>query len=246
MGFYSWDRKPDAGSVGTDPVLGRGSVASVAELDIEKKWLQLVKIDKEQFSFFFDKYHDKIFKYVFLRVDDHDLAGELTGEVFTLAWRRVGRFTWQGYSFGAWLFQIARGVISHEFRRQRVRREIEFIPEIHGDIEQATPESAFSDRLDRELVRRGVASLPEVTQDVFVLSYWMGMSRAQVALVLKIPAGTVSSHLGRGRQSLAVWLRRQGLEGGLSSAIKRVVEDQIQEDSGLRVVVKKAEAESEA
>ncbi len=245
MGFYKWEKKNGVQDTGTDKVPGESSVDEVNDLDIEKKWLQLVKIDQEQFSYFFGKYHDRIFKYVFLRTGDHDLAAELTGEVFTLAWRRIGRFSWQGYSFGAWLFQIARGVISHGMRTRERRRETEFVPDKHGGVTQVAQETDDLTDGDRQLVRMCVTKLPAVMQDVFVLHYWMGMPVDKVALVMKIPAGTVCSHLHRGRKTLAGWLREQGIEGGLSPTGSRIVADQVREDSGLRVVDGNVETGSE-
>ncbi len=231
MGFYKRNRKQAAEEKAAQAASGADPIAA-CDLDIEKKWLQLVRIDQEQFALFFDKYHDRIFRYVFLRLGDHDLAGELTGEVFILAWKHIGRFTWQGYSFGAWLFQIARRVVSHEFRRREMRRETDFRPEVHDirAVKGTGQESLDPD--DRELVRRCVAELPPERQDVIVLHYWMGMTLDQVAVVMKTPRGTVSSHLRRARRSLMDLL----LKAGLSREAVQTVRRHAVEDSGIEVV----------
>ena len=206
------------------------------DLDIEKKWLQLVKIDPERFSYFFDKYHDRIFKFLYWKTSEHDLAAELTDEVFSLAWRNINRFTWQGYSFGAWLFQIARGCLSHEIRRRKVRKETPFDPEIHGQVEEGTPEQEFRKERDRALVRMCLEKLSGERHDVFVLHYWMGMTVDEVALVLKRPRGTVCSHLSRGRQTMLRYLEEHGLEFGLSRKAQQTVQKQLREDSGLKLI----------
>lgn len=231
MGIYRW-RKGDDGLVREprEKAAADRNPASADDLDIEKKWLQLVRIDQERFNLFFDKYHDRIFRYIYLRIGDHDVAGELAGEVFIIAWKRIGRFTWQGYSFGAWLFQIARGVISSELRRRRRRRETVFDPEAHDGRVDSGDRDDLLDPDDRWLIRRCVAGLPDVRQDVIVLHYWMGMSLDQVSVVLKMPRGTVSSHLHRARRQLMGLLR----EAGLSEEAMRVVRGQEIRDSGLK------------
>ncbi len=231
MGFYRWNRKqaPEEKEI---PAALETHGATADDLDIEKKWLQLVRIDQEQFALFFDKYHDRIFRYVFLRLGDHDLAGELTGEVFIIAWKHIGRFTWQGYSFGAWLFQIARRVVSHEIRRHGIRRETEFRPEVHDFRAVNGADQEPLDRDDRELVRRCVAKLPPERQDVIVLHYWMGMTLDQVALVMKTPRGTVSSHLRRARRALMVMLQ----EAGLSEEVVRAIRRHAAKDFGIEVM----------
>ena len=70
-------------------------------------------VDPDAFDRFYDKYHDRIFAFAYWRTGDEDAATDVTAETFLTAWEKRGRFRWQGYTFGAWLFQIARGVISH-------------------------------------------------------------------------------------------------------------------------------------
>ena len=232
MTFYKRNKDPhEQGSTASRPTAAERAAGSADDLEIEKKWLQLVRIDQEQFALFFDKYHDRIFRYIYLRLGDHDLAGELAGKVFIIAWKRIGRFTWQGYSFGAWLFQIARGVVSDEIRLRQRRREKEFQPEIHGGRTGEDHEGEL-DPDDRRAVRACVRRLPQVKQDVIVLHYWMGMTVDQVAVVLKMPRGTVSSHLRRARQQLLGLLE----EAGLSDGTMRMVRRQQILDSGLEPV----------
>ena len=56
----------DGRAGGTDEFLvkelGPGGVGEYADLDIEKKFLQLTRIDTEQFRYFYEKYHDVIFR----------------------------------------------------------------------------------------------------------------------------------------------------------------------------------------
>ncbi len=106
------DKTAVAGSSGPDKVGRR----IPSDLDIEKKWLQLTRIDIEQFEFFYKKYRPKIYKYIFMRTLEKDLAIDLTDETFSRAVDKLGSFAWQGYSFGAWLFKIAQNLtrIIHE------------------------------------------------------------------------------------------------------------------------------------
>ena len=220
------------------PGKGRKKVPGAEDggLEIEKRWLQLVKVDPEQFSFFFNKYHDRIFKFIYWNIGDHDLAGELTGEVFSLAWKKLDRFTWQGYFFGAWLFQIARRCLSHEVRRRRARRETPFDPQIHGGVEDRTAEDEFREERDKALIRMCLDKLPAEPHEVFVLHYWVGLTVDEVALVIKRPRGTICSHLSRGRRTMLKCLEECGLEYGLSRKAQMAVQDQLREDSDLRLV----------
>ena len=100
-------------------------------LAIEKKWLQLARIDIEQFEHLYRKYRPRIHRFIALNVRDADLAANLTDETFSRAVDKLESFRWQGYSFGAWLFRIARNVMGQEFRSRGRRTEVPFDPDLH-------------------------------------------------------------------------------------------------------------------
>lgn len=238
MGFYKRDEEERP----VRPVEGLGSHVGSRrgipgpDLEIEKKWLQLVRIDQEQFKLFFDKYHDRIFDFIYLRIEDHDASADLTGEVFTLAWKRINRFTWQGYSFGAWLFQIARGVLNHEFRRRRRNWTIAFDAEEHGQVTVQSPESDMVAGQDAALVRSSLRRLSPERQDIFILHYWMDWSVRDIGLVMKMPQGTVSSHLKRGRKIILDHLLACGRIESLSPDALAALRNAAREETDFRVI----------
>ncbi|MGD9548819.1 MAG: RNA polymerase sigma factor [Candidatus Krumholzibacteriia bacterium] len=238
MGFY-W-REEERGIVQptgrpSSEVASRGGISG-PDLEIEKKWLQLVRIDQEQFTLFFDKYHDRIFDFIYLKIEDHDTAADLTGEVFTVAWKRINRFTWQGYSFGAWLFQIARGVLKHEFRRRRRNWTIAFDPDEHGPATGRTPEMDMVAGQDAALVRSSLRRLSPERQDIFILHYWMDFTVKQIGMVMRMPEGTVTSHLSRGRKIILDHLLSRDLVEGLSPDAVAAFRRAAGEETGFRVL----------
>ena len=248
---FNWEEERDTdGSVEAghqdDGLAGPpfSQVQSAEDLVIEKKWLQLTRVDPEKFAFFFDKYHDRILAFAFWKTGDHELAAEIANSVFAVAWQKLGRFKWQRYSFGAWLFQIARGEISNSLRRLKVRNEVEFRPRLDDltgqgfddDQNNNSPDRIFDRKRDEQLVRLCLNQLDSVRHDVFVLHYWLGMTTAQVGTVLKMPLGTVTSHLKRGRRQLLEHLQEQGLERGLSPQGQKTLRDEAIEVLGLQVV----------
>lgn len=56
---------------------------------------------------------------------------------------------------------------------------------------------------DRREVLAALATLPVRRREVLVLRYWLGMSEAEIASVLKISTGTVKSTAARGIAALA-------------------------------------------
>lgn len=211
-------------------------------IEIEKKWLQWTRVDPEQFRLFYDKYHDTIFRFVYFRVDeDYETAGELTGEVFAQAWQKLGSFRWQGYSFGAWLFHLARQVIGRHWRGSRKSPEEMFEAERAEIMAPRTPDEETQERLDRALLRRAIRELVPDRREVFELHYWMGLTTREIALVMKKGEPLVKAHLQRGRKQMRRWLTENGMEYGMSKENLEAIKREEVRESGWDLVVKKDE-----
>src|SRR5437867_11803827 len=76
--------------------------------------------DTLSFQRLFERYHDRVFRYAYLRVGRVDEANDLVQDVFLSVWRALPSFRYvhEG-SFPAWPFRIASGRGGHG-RRPRV------------------------------------------------------------------------------------------------------------------------------
>ena len=240
-GLYKWAMDGDAADSPVpetaSPAVGNRPVPMCAEdLVFEKKRLQLVGLDPEKFDYFFEKYYDQIFRFAFWRTGDYDEAVDVACETFAVAWDRRAQFRWQGYSFGAWLFQIARSVLSHEQRDQQVRGEVPYEPGTHDRPDEKTPADELARKNDQEVIRQCLARLSPAQHEVLVLNHFMGLTTRQIAVVIEKPLGTVNSHLRRGKRALQRNLAECGEAGGLSTEAMRIVRQAAIEDSGLMIM----------
>jgi RNA polymerase sigma-70 factor (ECF subfamily) len=123
---------------------------------------------------------------------------------------------WQaGTRLDSWLYRIAQNLWIDQARAAKSRGEPVSTDEIHdlaGEDGRRTTES----QLVLEDTWRAVAALPEEQRVVLALVSIEGLSYAEAAQALGIPAGTVMSRLARARATLAglVWghERMQGQE----------------------------------
>jgi RNA polymerase sigma factor (sigma-70 family) len=235
------DPDPEPADAVPEPVPGAGDAPSddASELDIEKRWLQLAAVDPDQFDHFYDKYHDRIFAFAFWRTGDEDAATDVTAETFLTAWEKRGQFRWRGYTFGAWLFQIARSVISRRQRRSRIERDTTYDADRHDVVVTDTPETEWETRRENALVSACLGQLTDGQREVIVLHHFVGLSVRQIAHVTEWPQGTVNSHLRRGKEALRRCLERHGAAHGLSEAAMRMIRRAALETSDLHVVERK-------
>ncbi|OGB75087.1 hypothetical protein A2810_01770 [candidate division Kazan bacterium RIFCSPHIGHO2_01_FULL_49_10] len=92
---------------------------------------QARKGDAKAFGTIYELWVDNIYRFVYLKTKDEDVAEDLTAEVFLKAWK--GLKTYQPRAevkFSTWLFAIARNAVVDYYRTTRQSLSFENLPEI--------------------------------------------------------------------------------------------------------------------
>jgi RNA polymerase sigma-70 factor, ECF subfamily len=122
------------------------------------------------------------------------LAGDvedLVQEAFFRAFRRLDG--WRGdASFRTWLLTIAGNLVRDEFRRRKGRTAV---PIDGRDIpDRADPAADLAARDAEERLRRGLAALPRLPREVFLLRAQQGAEYADIAAALGTTPGAARVH----------------------------------------------------
>ncbi len=135
-----------------------------------------------------------IYRYAFGRLGDVGRAEDATAEVFEQAWQTVDSLQDRGLPARAWLFGIARNVISTHWRRW-FRQP----PQLSLDAFDAPSTENFMDpeRLD---LARAIGRLDPAHAEVIILRFLHGLSLAEAAAALNT---TVDAIKGRQARALA-------------------------------------------
>lgn len=179
------------------------------ELRIEKRWLLAARIDPEKFFNFYEKYRPDIYRFVLLKTQNEDVAEDLTAEVFLLAQQSLWKFRWQGVTFGAWLYRIAVNLVRHH-HRDRARKgtvDLDQVPEAQADLTH--PLQGLIEDEQRRAVQEAVLELGENAATIFLLHYWQERTTEEIAVIMKMPVGTVRTRLRRGREALLNILQKR-------------------------------------
>lgn len=186
------------------------------ELDIEKKWCLLARLDHENLGYFYQKYHQPLLSYIQHSVGDRDVAEDLLSETFLEAVDGFWRFRFKGVTFGAWLFRLSKRCIARHFERQRRRGEVAFNETVHDVAVPAIVMAALEKEQDRQLLALCLQYLDDGNRDIMVLRHWGGLSFEQVAVVLGEDVEKVRSRYYRARKRLASLLSNPEIRGRLT------------------------------
>jgi RNA polymerase sigma factor, sigma-70 family len=122
------------------------------------------------------------------------LADDLAQETFLEAFKKIGQC--EGSFFG-WLCAIAWSRYLMEARKRRLEN-IDDLPELADDAPEAETAS-----LIRHDLESAMATLAPAQRAALTLCFALGLSSEEAAVTLKIPVGTLKSHVNRGRAKLS-------------------------------------------
>ena len=166
----------------------------------------------------------RVFNVAFKFVGRHDVAEDLTQEIFLKIFRALGTFDRRA-NFQTWLISVSRNLCIDHYRSVRKEREL---VDRSVDAEDASPVSREPDALTalersdrRLLLHRALEQLPETLRTAVLMRDIQEQSYRDIARALDLPEGTVKSRINRGRHELARQIRRLTSEAEAQSARAR-------------------------
>ena len=121
---------------------------------------------------------DTVFRFIYFRVGNRQLAEDLTADTFLRALKRIGSFTWQGRDLGAWLVTIARNLVADHFKSGRYRLEVTTGDVLDAEREdrgpEGSPEAAVVEHITNVALLTAVKQLNPEQQECIVLRFLQG------------------------------------------------------------------------
>lgn len=149
-----------------------------------------------------------VYAYILRMCGRHDLAEDVVQEAFVRVLTNLDRFD-PRYRFSTWVFTIARRVMMNCLEKRRPAFDSERIGQSVG---RSLDESDEIDHRDhnaacRDAVQQALLTLSLEQREVIVLFHQHEWPIWLIAEQMKMPEGTVKSHLHRGRAKLREALR---------------------------------------
>jgi len=181
-------------------------VTSSAERIDEERLVQLSRDgDAAAFGALVRLYSAKIYNIVAYMVSDAVAAEDLTQDTFLKAFKAI-KFFKGNSGFYTWLYRIAvNTALSHRRGGERESAKIDSL--VRDGVSRKEPAGVdpvgvAESQEKKELVRKAIQRLSEEESTVIILRDIEGLSYAEIAEALDVPAGTVRSRLFRGRMAL--------------------------------------------
>ena len=181
-----------------------------AKEDLKIIELALTKGDPRAYNTLMSKYRDPIFFMLYERVNDRELAKELTIEAFGKAFNKLDSFT-PNFAFSTWLFSIAKNNCIDYLRKKKIPTYSIDAMIKHDEGSQTAidipyngdgPEKKMMNKQRIQILRNIVEQLKPNYRELVKLRYFKEYSYEEISVELQIPIGTVKAQLFRSREQL--------------------------------------------
>jgi RNA polymerase sigma-70 factor (ECF subfamily) len=170
--------------------------------------------DLDAFAEFFARYRSSIYRTAYGLTGDAQTAEEILQDTFARAYQRRHTLL-PDVSPLPWLHRVSLNLCYSRLARRRLpTNPIDESTEASRADDAPLPADQAEQAELREIVREGIASLPEKHRSVVVLYYLQRLSLQETAEVLGIQLGTVKSRLHYALRNLRGHLERDRRFGG--------------------------------
>lgn len=180
------------------------SPAAAKGLDDSYQPVPDVRDDPAYFARLYDQYATDVLRVCYFYLSDREKAEDVCQDVFvrlmtTHPLLQPGREK-------SWLLKVALNRCRDLWRGAWLKRVI-----LGGPTFELIPApDEFSRRDDQQAMMAAINQLPATFKEVILLHYYQGMNISEIAQMLELPEGTISSRLSRGRKKLESILLKGG------------------------------------
>ena len=164
------------------------------------------RMDERQFEALYEKYANDVLRVSYFYLGDRQKAEDVTQDVFVRLLTQTPELI-PGRE-KAWLLKVALNRCRDLWRAAWVKRVVLGSPAM-----ELTPAPGnLDDRLEKQELMQAIHRLPTDFREVILLHYYHGYGIAEIAAMLGVPEGTISSRLSRGRKKLEDILKERGAQ----------------------------------
>jgi RNA polymerase sigma-70 factor (ECF subfamily) len=158
--------------------------ASTQDMQMEWEEIQAAQSNPALFEVLYDRYYDRIFSFIFQRLDDKELAFDITSQVFLKAMQHLPAYRFKGVPFSSWLFRIAKSEVYQAFREQKAERTVNIEKVSLKRMAEEMIEDFYEPYYD--ILKDCVSELPEDDLQIVEMRFFEKRSFKEIGEILDI------------------------------------------------------------
>lgn len=176
----------------------------------ELQWIKRAKEDPRSFEPLYNKYYEQIFRYIYQRMDDKEMAHDITSQVFLKALNNIQKYEYRGVPFASWLYRIAKSELYQSFRDEKATRTVNVeTVSLHDMIDDS--EEDMSDE-KRAILLKAIGELSEDEVQMIEMRFFERRSFKEIGDILEITENNAKVKAHRIIQKMKALFNKIGYE----------------------------------
>lgn len=151
--------------------------------------------DKEAFIKAYDLHFDDIYRFVFFKVNNKEVAEDITSSVFLKSWDYIQNKSLKDFkTLKALFYKVARNLVIDHYRKASQQKDVS-LETVTGTIDIPDEKQEIGEQMDIasdiELVQEKMFDLKDEYREVITLRYINELSIAEIAEILDKSKGNI-------------------------------------------------------
>ena len=155
--------------------------AKQAYKDEDQTLVAAAKKNRDAFAIIYDKYFERIYLFIFKRVCDEDIAGDICQETMLKVMFNIDKYEDRGLPFSAWLYRIASNEVNLFFRKKKKNVVVEVQEKHLKDIMEEGEIGAIENEEDQEKLLTSLSKLKPEHCEIVELRFFLHYSFKEIA-----------------------------------------------------------------
>ncbi len=144
--------------------------------------------DEIAFGMVYDLYFEKVYRFVYYRVNHRQTAEDLVAEVFTKAWNKLPEIQ-NPNLFNAWIYQIARNLVIDFYRSRKFEVDIQTLENVLEYEENILERTNL--QFQQKIMLAALKKLSPDQQIVIKLKFLDELDNSEIAKILNKSEGAI-------------------------------------------------------
>ena len=154
------------------------------EIREEYEVLDRSRKDVNAFGILYEKYFDRIFRFIYRQTDDEEVTADLCSQTFLIALNNIGKYEFRGVPVSAWFYRIAGNEVNKYYRKRNSTKVFSLEEARVRELIAQENEDYDDERLNK-LVEY-MKDLPTDMIEVLQLRFFEGKEFNEIAFILEM------------------------------------------------------------
>lgn len=159
------------------------------QLDEENFLIAKAQSNSKDFEPLYNQYFERIFRFVYQRVDSKEDASDITAQVFLKALINLKKFEFKAVPFSAWLYRIAVSELSNFYTKSKKDRSVNIDTVQFHEFFEGSNIDLNDERIER--ITDALMYISEVDLMLIEMRFFENRSFKEIGDIMKITGNNV-------------------------------------------------------